>query len=73
MQFKPHHSQSLLQGRLDWVASRPVMVARDGTLYEVANVDFAIPDDEGQARTIQLAGFKIHTPISVYLGPGSTG
>ncbi len=73
MQFKPLHSQSLFQGRLNRMKAGAALVALDGTLYGVADVAFAIPDDEIQAEALKAAGFKIHTPMSVYLGPGSTG
>lgn len=77
MLFKPRFGQSLFQGKLttDHPASshgRPVIVSLDGTPYGTADVDFVVPDDEPQGETVQAAGYKTHTPLSMVVGPGST-
>jgi len=73
MIFQPKHSQTLLQGRLVSGGNGPaVIVDHAGTAFSLAEVAFAIPDDEDQAAKIRAAGFTISTPLSINLGPGST-
>ena len=73
MIFQPKHSQSLLQGRLVAGGDGPaVIVDLAGTAFSLAEVAFAIPDDEDQANKIRAAGFHIQTPMSVHLGAGTT-
>jgi len=72
MLFKPSFGQSLLQGKLTTIQGRPLVVGLDGTTFEISQVAFVVPDDEGQAAAIQAAGYQIHTPISMHLGDGAT-
>lgn len=73
MIFLPKQSQTLLQGRLVVGAGPAVIVDLAGRPFPVEEVAFALPDDEAQAEKIRAAGFAIHTPLSVNLGPGATG
>ncbi|HNX94966.1 MAG TPA: hypothetical protein PKL14_07375 [Holophaga sp.] len=72
MLFKPNHSLSLLQGKLDTIEGRSVLIGLDGAILKPGDVAFVVPDDEGQAATIQAAGYSIHTPMSMHLGKGAT-
>jgi len=72
MLFQPSHSLSLLQGKLAAIHGHSLVIGLDGTVFELGDVAFVIPDDEQQAAAIQLAGFRIHTPMSMHLGDGAT-
>ena len=76
MLFRPSSAVTLLQGKmtseLGSSSGRPMLVALDGSTFGPADVAFVIPDDEGQGATIQAAGYRVHTPMSMCLGDGCT-
>ncbi len=51
---------------------RPVIVNQANLAFGVAEVEFVIPDDEVQADKVRLAGYQIHSPMSMVLGDGAT-
>ena len=74
MLFKLFHSQTLHHGKLDLnhPSGKGALIDRQGGVYLAADVEFAIPDDEIQGNKIRSHGFRVHTPMSMVLGAGST-
>lgn len=77
MLFKTAWMNTLFQGKLsdDHISAtpgRPVILNEDNHPFTVAEVEFAIPDDETQAEKLRAGGFRVHTPMSMVLGPDST-
>lgn len=61
MVFKIYGSGTVVHGKLDMGhhSGRAKLVDRDGNVYEPDDVDYVIPDDEGQARNIRSGGYHI--------------
>jgi hypothetical protein len=77
MLFKTLNSLTPLQGKLTFdhpacPAGCALVVDLAGTVYPVAAVAFVLPDDEAQGVRILASGYRIHTPMSMQLGEGST-
>lgn len=77
MLFKPTWMDTLFQGKLatDHPSSsynRPVVVNQANLAFRVDEVEYVIPDNEAQAEKIRLAGYRVHSPMSMVLGEGAT-
>ena len=77
MLFKTLHSLTPLQGKLTYdhpACSGGGALVQDleGVVDPVAAVAFVIPDDEAQGVRVQASGYRIHTPMSMHLGAGTT-
>ena len=77
MQFKLTWMDTLFQGKLSSEHSaaslgRPVILNQANLAFSVTEVEFVVPDDEAQADKIRLAGYRVHSPMSMVLGEGAT-
>lgn len=77
MLFKITWMDTLFPGKLttDHPSSsggRPVVVNQANLSFGLNEVEFVIPDDEAQADKIRLAGYRVHSPMSMVLGDGAT-
>jgi hypothetical protein len=77
MLFKTLHCLTPFQGKLTFdhpacAEGRALVVDLAGEVYPVATVAFVIPDDEAQGVRILASGYRIHTPMSMQLGEGTT-
>jgi len=77
MLFKNAWMDTLFQGKLTTEHpsssyGRPVIVNQANLAFGVDEVAYVIPDDEAQAEKVRLAGYRVHTPLSMVIGPDST-
>ena len=77
MLFKLTWMDPLFQGKLSSEhpsasLGRPVILNQANLAFSVTEVEYVVPDDESQAENIRLAGYRVHSPMSMVLGEGAT-